>query len=278
MTDEKTDLDGMETEEASEDSEVVEEPETLLKAAAKPEEKVEEDKGVLVHEEDKKEPEKPKKRGGGPGRRPNYMPEQFWSTKEGAQVKELAEAYNSLRTKMDQGKHKVPKEYDMGVVKDYELDEEDELLGVFTRAAKEHGLTQDAYDSILGLYLQAASEHQDLQEASLAEERKKLGRNADAVIEETNRWLTRLHHSGVLSDDEVASFEAASKTATFVRALNKVRASYNEAPIPATPHVDVGPQTTEDLEEMVADPRYGDDQAYTKKVENAFRAFYHEQG
>ena len=56
--------------------------------------------------------------------------------------------------------------------------------------------------------------------------------------------------------------------ATFINAMNKIRRSYGESDIPsASASMDVGATTLDEIQEMMADPRYGEDMAYTSRIE-----------
>ena len=62
----------------------------------------------------------------------------------------------------------------------------------------------------------------------------------------------------------------ASNNASFITGLNKIRQSYNEAPIPTIDIQEGNTMTRSDLDSMVADPRYGVDMNYTNQVEREF--------
>lgn len=219
------------------------------------------------------------------GERPSWIPETLWTDKDGPDVegafRELEKVnkdYKELRTKMSQGLHKAPKDgnYATDVFKEANVADDDEVKNSYVELAKKHGISQEAFNDMASLYFDAVGAAEDFARTSIEEEKSKLGRNADSIISETSAWLNKLSSSGVLSNDEIESVANASTNATFIKALNKIRQSYNEAPIPANEIQEGNQPDRAELDSMVADPRYGKDMAYTKKVEEAFYKAYGE--
>ena len=206
------------------------------------------------------------------GDRPEWIPQQFWSDDDGPDVEGVFKSYNELRSKMSAGLHKAPKDgkYDVAVMSDVGVADDDPMLEQFIETAKESGLSQDGFNQLASLYLDAVGAAEEAAQTSMAEERAKLGRNADKVIDETNKWLTKLGTSGVLNGDEMEAIANASNNAFFITGLNKIRQSYNEAPIPTIDIQEGNTMTRSDLDSMVADPRYGVDMNYTNQVEREF--------
>jgi len=91
-----------------------------------------------------------------------------------------------------------------------------------------------------------------------------------------NQWLTKLGTSGALSHEEVDAIASKADSAQFIMALNKIRASYGEQPIPDVTVQEGAGTTRSDLDAMVADPRYGKDMSYTQNVERKFMEFFGE--
>ena len=109
------------------------------------------------------------------------------------------------------------------------------------------------------------------------QEVEKLGRNAERIINSTNDWLGRLSSSGVLAEPELQAIVGAAQNATIVKALDKIRKSYNEPTIPAVAVTTDSPAITmDDIQSMMADPRYGQDMAFTKNVERQVYALHGE--
>ena len=202
--------------------------------------------------------------------RPENVQEQFWNAEKGeVDVNKLSDAYNGLRTKMDQGKHKVPDQYDTSSIPTLEsVDENDEMLAGFRELAKDQGLSQGQFEELTKFYLESTGALEQEIKFRRDEEMGKLGRNAETIIKSTDDWLQRFHSAQVLNDGELEAISAASNNAAFISALNKIRRSYNEPNIPsASAQVDVAPATLADAQAMMADSRYGHDPAYTRKVE-----------
>lgn len=206
------------------------------------------------------------------GDRPDWIPQQFWSDNDGPDVEGVFKAYNEIRTKMSQGLHKAPKdgEYAMDVMTEAGVPEDDEMLQGYLDVAKKHGISQDAFNEIAEMYMQGMTQMTQAAETTRQEEMAKLGKGADKIIDETERWLTKLGRSGVLNNNEVEALADASSNGHFINAINKIRQSYNESPIPTLDVQEGAAYTRSDLDSMVADPRYGKDMAYTNQVEREF--------
>jgi hypothetical protein len=202
-----------------------------------------------------------------PAERPENIPEQFWKDDK-VDVDGLAKSYSELRTKMSQGKHKPPKDgkYDFS---DSGLDAEDPLVDQFVDLARDEGLSQDLVMRLAGLYTEANGALDQQIQFKRDEEMAKLGRNGEAVIKTMDDWLGRMAGAGVLSEGELQAIATASTNATFISALNKIRRSYNEPGIPSTENMEPDSVGLDDVQSMMQDPRYGEDQAYTRKVERA---------
>lgn len=212
------------------------------------------------------------------GERPEWMPEQFWDSENGPDLETMAKSYQELRAKMSAGKHKAPKDgkYDISSLKDHGVAEDDALLSEFSGFAKENGLSQDQFDQLTQMYMQHMGDMFDQVETSKEAEIAKLGRNGEKVINSLNQWLTKLGNSGALSAEEVDSIASKADNANFIMALNKIRQSYGEQPIPDVTVQEGAGSTRADLDAMVADPRYGKDMAYTQSVERKFMEFFGE--
>lgn len=206
------------------------------------------------------------------GDRPDWIPQQFWSDNDGPDVEGVFKAYNEIRTKMSQGLHKAPKdgEYAMDVMTEAGVPEDDEMLQGYLDVAKKHGISQDAFNEIAQMYMQGMTQMTQAAETTRQEEMAKLGKGADKIIDETERWLTKLGRSGVLNNNEIEALADASSNGHFINAINKIRQSYNESPIPTLDVQEGAAYTRSDLDSMVADPRYGKDMAYTNQVEREF--------
>lgn len=212
------------------------------------------------------------------GERPEYLPEQFWNDENGPDLEGLAKSYSELRAKMSAGKHKAPKDgkYDLSVLQDYSVSEDDDLLSEFTAFAKENGLSQDQFDAVTSMYAKEMAEIFGQQEDDVEAEMQKLGPKGEKVINSLNQWLGKLGSSGTLSAEEVDAITNAATNANYISALSKIRASYGEQPIPDVTVQEGKGMTKADLDAMVADPRYGKDMHFTQNVERKFMEFFGE--
>jgi hypothetical protein len=104
-------------------------------------------------------------------------------------------------------------------------------------------------------------------------EKKALGPNADAVINGMVNWARGLVNKGVWNGDDFEEFKVMGGTAKGLKALMKVRESY-EGRIPIESQPIEGAPTDVELQQMVGDPKYQSDPAYRQKVERLFAQRY----
>jgi hypothetical protein len=210
--------------------------------------------------------------------RPEFFPENFWDEESGPDVEGLAKAYSELRAKMSAGKHKAPKDgkYEITSLKDRGVADDDPMLKDFVGLAKEQGLSQEQFDQMIDLYTGHMGAMEDQIKTSRDAEMKKLGRNADKIVQSTEQWLTKMQTSGTLNQDEIEAIGRASNNASFISALHKIRGSYMETDIPGLEMQENQKVSLNDVQSMMADPKYGKDPAYTKKVEDMVYSMYGE--
>jgi hypothetical protein len=210
--------------------------------------------------------------------RPEFFPENFWDEESGPDVEGLAKAYSELRAKMSAGKHKAPKDgkYEITSLKDRGVADDDPMLKDFVGLAKEQGLSQEQFDQMIDLYTGHIGAMEDQIKTSRDAEMKKLGRNADKIVQSTEQWLTKMQTSGTLNQDEIEAIGRASNNASFISALHKIRGSYMETDIPGLEMQENQKVSLNDVQSMMADPKYGKDPAYTKKVEDMVYSMYGE--
>ncbi len=138
------------------------------------------------------------------------------------------------------------------------------MLGEFLDIAGDEGLSQEQVAKILRVYVDTHAQAQ----TDMQEERAKLGRNADRIIESMDGWLTNFGKSGVLSDNELDAIANAATNANFINAMNKIRKSYQEPDIPSVEaSMEAQPTTMDEIQSLMSDPRYGVDMHYTNQVE-----------
>lgn len=210
--------------------------------------------------------------------RPDFFPENFWDEEEGPDVEGLAKAYSELRAKMSAGKHKAPKDgkYEITTLKDKGISEDDPMLKDFVGLAKEQGLSQEQFDQMIDLYTNHMGAAEEQFKTSREAEMKKLGRNADKIVQSTEQWLVKMQNAGTLNQGEIEAISRASNNAAFISALHKIRASYMETDIPGLEMQESQKMSMSDVQSMMADPKYGKDPAYTKKVEDMVYSMFGE--
>ena len=210
--------------------------------------------------------------------RPDFFPENFWDEESGPDVEGLAKAYSELRAKMSAGKHKAPKDgkYEVTSLKDKGIPEDDAMLKDFVGLAKDQGLSQEQFDQMVDLYLNHMGAAEEQFKTSRDTEMKKLGRNAEKIVQSTEQWLTKMQNAGTLNQSEIEAIGRASNNAAFISALHKIRASYMETDIPGLEMQESQKMSMSDVQSMMADPKYGKDPAYTKKVEDMVYSMFGE--
>jgi hypothetical protein len=100
-------------------------------------------------------------------------------------------------------------------------------------------------------------------------EMQKLGPNGQAMVKDMVDWGRGLVKKGIWSPDEFEEFKIMGGTATGLRALMKVRETY-EGRVPTQSAPTTGMPSKEELQAMVGDPKYQSDPAYRQKVERLF--------
>lgn len=210
--------------------------------------------------------------------RPDFFPENFWDEEDGPDVEGLAKAYAELRSKMSAGKHKAPKDgkYEITSLKDRGVNDDDPMLKDFVGLAKDQGLSQEQFDQMIDLYTNHMGLAEEQFKTSRESEMKKLGRNGDKIVQSTEQWLMKMQNSGTLNQNEIEAIGRASSNASFISALHKIRGSYMETDIPGLDMQENQKVSMTDVQSMMADPKYGKDASYTKKVEDMVYSMYGE--
>lgn len=210
---------------------------------------------------------------GAPVDRPEWLPENFWNAEDGeANYEGMAKSWADMRKMVSQGAHKAPPDgkYDTSVFKTENL-EEDPLASAYLGWAQKYGVSQAAFNEM-------ASQFQDIAQQmapppmDAAAEMKKLGPNAQAVINSMADWGRGFVNKGVWSEEDFEEYKIMGGTAKGLNALQKMRSAY-EGRIPTQSIPVDGAPSKDELYEMVADPRYQTDKAYRSKVEKAFSQF-----
>ncbi len=204
-----------------------------------------------------------------PAEKPEYVDDQFWNAEKGElDAEKLSTSYKELRAKMSAGKHKAPADGKYSTEEFGDLDAEDPVLADFLDIAQDEGFSQDQFERLTKFYLESQGALEEEIKYRKDDEIGKLGRNAEKIIGSMDAWLQKFGTAGTLNNEELEAIANASNNATFINAMNKIRRSYGEADIPpASASMDVGATTLDEIQEMMADPRYGEDMAYTSRIE-----------
>lgn len=203
--------------------------------------------------------------------KPEYWPENFWNKdKNSPDMEGIAKSWMDLRKMVSQGKHKAPADGKYDASAFGSTPENDPVRQHVTNWAKDYGVSQAAFDALVGRVVEMGGEFSEQEVRSIAEERRALGSNADAIVKGMVDWATGLVSKGVWGKDDFEEFKVMGGTARGIKALMKLRESYEGMRIPLNVTPDDGAPSKDDLYQMVADPRYQNDPSFRKKVEKAF--------
>ena len=209
-----------------------------------------------------------------PLERPDWWPENFWKAEDSApDLEGMAKSWKDLRKQISQGKHKAPADgnYDTSAFGD--IAEDDPVRNHVMSWAKEYQVSQAALDDLVGQVVDMQMMGAKEASVNVEQEKKMLGPNADARIQGMVKWGAGLVQKGVWSADDFEEFKIMGGTARGIAALEKLRASYEgRIPTEVTP-VD-GTPSKDELQQLVADPKYKTDPSYRAKVERAFQQVY----
>jgi hypothetical protein len=209
-----------------------------------------------------------------PLERPDWWPENFWK-KDDAEpdLEALAKSWTDLRKQISQGKHKAPEDGNYDFSAFGETPDDDPVKGHVSNWAKEYGVSQAALDALVGPIVEMGGQQQQQVKFDAAAEKKALGPNADTIIKGMTQWASGLVQKGVWGADDFEEFKVMGGTANGIKALMKLRETYEgRIPTQSAP-IDGAPSKTE-LNQMVADPKYKTDPAYRQKVERLFQQVY----
>lgn len=209
-----------------------------------------------------------------PLERPDWWPENFWKKDESEpDLEALAKSWTDLRKQISQGKHKAPEDGNYDWKAFGETPEDDPVRGHVSTWAKEYGVSQAALDALVGPIIEMGGQQQQQVKFDAAAEKKALGPNADTIIKGMTQWASGLVQKGVWGADDFEEFKVMGGTANGIKALMKLRETY-EGRIPTQSAPIDGAPSKAELNQMVADPKYKTDPAYRQKVERLFQQVY----
>jgi len=209
-----------------------------------------------------------------PLERPDWWPENFWK-KDDAEpdLEAIAKSWTDLRKQISQGKHKAPEDgnYDFSAFGN--TPEDDPVRQHVASWAKEYGVSQVALDALVSKVVDMSGEQVQQVKFNAAAEKKALGPNADSIIRGMTEWGSGLVNKGIWGKDDFEEFKIMGGTANGIKALMKLRESY-EGRIPTHSAPVDGAPSKDELMGMVGDPKYKTDPAYRAKVERMFNQVF----
>lgn len=206
-----------------------------------------------------------------PLERPDWWPENFWKKDESEpDLEAIAKSWGDLRKQISQGKHKAPADgkYDTSVFGG--IPENDPVRSTVMGWAQEFGVSQMALDKLVGQVIEQTGQHQQQVAFNREAELKALGPNANATIKSMTDWARGLVNKGIWGADDFEEFKVMGGTAKGIKALAKLRETYEGTKIPTNSMPVDGAPSKEELYAMVNDPKYKTDTAYRQKVERMF--------
>ena len=210
---------------------------------------------------------------GAPIDRPEWLPENFWNGDKGeANYEAMAKSWSDMRKLVSTGKHKAPEggKYDMSSLGPDA--DKNPMASTVVDWAKEHGISQAGFDDLVNKLKAKTGELTEANFIDTKAEIAALGPNANAVIDGMVGWARGLVQKGVWGSDDFEEFKVMGGTANGIRALMKLRESY-EGRIPLNVSTNEGAPSKEELYQMVGDPKYKTDAAYRQKVEKLFAKY-----
>ena len=203
--------------------------------------------------------------------RPDWWPENFWKKDDAApDLEGIAKSWMDLRKQISQGKHKAPADGKYDASAFGAIPENDPVRSHVMSWAQENGISQLALDSLVSKVVGMGAEKVETVTRSLAEEKASLGPNADVIIKGMTDWARGLVNKGVWGKDDFEEFKYMGGTAKGLKALMKLRETYEGSRIPVESVPIEGAPSKDELYQMVGDPKYQTDPAYRAKVERMF--------
>jgi len=209
-----------------------------------------------------------------PLERPDWWPENFWK-KDDAEpdLEAIAKSWTDLRKQISQGKHKAPEDGNYDFSSFGNTPEDDPVRQHVAGWAKEYGVSQVALDALVSKVVDMSGEQVQQVKFNAAAEKKALGPNADSIIRGMTEWGSGLVNKGIWGKDDFEEFKIMGGTANGIKALMKLRESY-EGRIPTHSAPVDGAPSKDELMGMVGDPKYKTDPAYRAKVERMFNQVF----
>lgn len=208
----------------------------------------------------------------GPLERPDFWPEKFWKKDANEpDLEGISKSYLELEKQFRSGKHKAPEGGKYALPEG--LKEDDPITQAYVGWASKYGISQQAFEDLASEIVGMSATQADEVQRSIQQERAALGPNADAIISNMATWGKGLVSKGIWSKEDFDEFKVWGGTAGGIKALMKLRETYEgRVPVQSAP-VEVG-MSDEELHQMVADPQYKSNPAFRAKVEKLFEKRY----
>jgi len=210
-----------------------------------------------------------------PLERPDFWPEKFWNKdKAEPDLEGISKSYVELEKKFRSGTHKPPEDgkYNLQAAG---LAEDDPVAQAYTSWAQKYGISQQAFEDLAKEVTTISGDQEALARQSMEQELEALGPNAKAIISNMATWGRGMVNKGIWSEDEFKEFTRWGDTAKGIKALSKLRETYEgRVPVETLKADPEGTVSKEELDSMVADPKYKKDPAFRAKVEKLFEKMY----
>jgi len=200
----------------------------------------------------------------GDGDRPEWFKDKYKS------VADQAKAYADLEKRFG-GFTGAPESYELTLPEGVEgqFDMEDPRLAAFQEAARESNMSQETFTKFLHQYIEGEVAGETI---NVEAELKALGPNAQSRLASLRDW-----GKANLDDAQFQAMRVLASTAEGVGVLEAMISKTREAKMPTGNEVVKTGPSEQELQEMVADPRYQSSAAYRKEVERKFEEFYGKQ-
>jgi len=210
-----------------------------------------------------------------PLERPDFWPEKFWNKDD--QIPDLegiSKSYVELEKKFRAGGHKAPEngEYNIDGLG---LKGDDPVVKSYLGWAQKYGISQQAFEDLAREVTGIGANNIAETKQSMQAELEALGPNAKAIVTDMAQWGRGMVNKGIWGQDEFQEFTRWGDTAKGIKALQKLRETYEgRVPTETLKSDPGGSMSKEELDAMVANPEYKTNPSYRLKVEKLFEKMY----